>query len=263
MKNGYRMPFIIYISFLLIISCEDFVDLAPPNYKMVTETVFENEETAIAAITGIYNELFSSASFANGHTSSVTVLAGMSSDIFETTSVTDNRYGPFQQNQISPRESPDASANYELWSSAYNIIYMTNSIVEGVTNSTILSEETRNRVEGQARFIRAFTYFYLVNLYGKVPLILTTAYGKNALATRDPEVKVFEQVSTDLDLAMSLLEDAKEYKDLERTNVTYFVAMALRARIYLYEQNWMKAEELSSKVIDQTSIYQIVGDLDQ
>src|SRR5690606_9509366 len=151
----------------------------------------------------------------------------------------------------------------ELWSSAYNIIYMTNSIVEGVTNSTILSEETRNRVEGQARFIRAFTYFYLVNLYGKVPLILTTDYGKNALATRDPEVKVFEQVSTDLDLAMSLLEDAKEYKDLERTNVTYFVAMALRARIYLYEQNWMKAEELSSKVIDQTSIYQIVGDLDQ
>ena len=141
LNKRYIKPIILCLGYLLTISCEDFVDLEPPNYKMVTETVFENDETAMAAITGIYNELFSSASFSNGYISSVTILAGMSSDIFETTSATDTRYGPFQQNQISPRGTPDASANYELWSSAYNIIYMANSVLEGLSNSDQLSEE--------------------------------------------------------------------------------------------------------------------------
>lgn len=263
LNNRYIKPIILCLGYLLTISCEDFVDLEPPNYKMVTETVFENDETAMAAITGIYNELFSSASFSNGYISSVTILAGMSSDIFETTSATDTRYGPFQQNQISPRGTPDASANYELWSSAYNIIYMANSVLEGLSNSDQLSEETLTIAEGQARFIRAFTYFYLVNLYGDVPLVLTTDYSKNAVAPKDSAAKVHEQISTDLDLAISLLEEVGEYESSERTNINRFVVMALRARIYLYQQNWEKAEEWSSKVIDQASIYEILQDLDQ
>lgn len=263
LNKRYVKPIILCLGYLLTVSCEDFVDLEPPNYKMVTETVFENDETAMAAITGIYNELFSSASFSNGHISSVTILAGMSSDIFETTSATDTRYGPFQQNQISPRGTPDASANYELWSSAYNIVYMANSVLEGLSNSEQLSEETLSMAEGQARFIRAFTYFYLVNLYGDVPLVLTTDYGKNAVAPKVSAAKVYEQIATDLDLALSLLEETGEYEHLERTHVNRFVVMALRARIYLYQQNWEKAEEWSSKVIDQTAIYEILEDLDQ
>jgi hypothetical protein len=140
---------------------------------------------------------------------------------------------------------------------------MANSVLEGLSNSEQLSEETLSMAEGQARFIRAFTYFYLVNLYGDVPLVMTTDYGKNAVAPKDSAAKVYEQIATDLDLALSLLEETGEYEHLERTHVNRFVVMALRARIYLYQQNWEKAEEWSSKVIDQTAIYEILEDLDQ
>src|SRR5690606_32273895 len=109
----YETLLILIFFNIVIQSCESFVEVEPPTNKMVTETVFSNEETAIAAVTGIYNELFNS-NFSNGSTNSVTVLAGLSPDIFETTSITDDHYGPFQKNEISPGESPDADLNLNL-----------------------------------------------------------------------------------------------------------------------------------------------------
>ncbi|WP_268225151.1 RagB/SusD family nutrient uptake outer membrane protein [Sinomicrobium oceani] len=262
-SKKYKVVLMLLSSSLLMESCEDFVDVETPNYKMVTETIFADDETAIAAVTGIYNELFVSTDFANGNINSVTVLSGMSSDIFETTSATDSRYGPFQQNEISPGETPDAMANYELWSSAYTIIYMSNSILEGLAHATQVSDQARNMVEGQARFIRAFTYFYLIQLYGNVPLILSTDYRLNAVAERDTVEKVMEQITIDLDMALSLLENVVDYKNIERIHVNRYVVAALRARVYLYARNWEKAEALSSRIIEQTSLYEVLEDPDQ
>jgi hypothetical protein len=140
---------------------------------------------------------------------------------------------------------------------------MANSVLEGVSNSETITEDTKNTVEGQALFIRAFTYFYLTNLYGDVPLILATDYRENAVASRTSGTEVFLQVATDLDLAIALLEGVDIYKNSERTNINRFAAIALRARIYLYQQNWEKADELSSQVIAQTATYEILEDLGQ
>lgn len=263
MKNiRYSILSVIMATGLLMGSCEDFVEVELPNHKVVTETVFAEDETAIAAMNGIYNELFNS-EFSSGGMSSVTVLAGMSSDIFETTSATDTRFGPFQQNQISPIESPDAIANYGLWSSAYNIIYMANGVLEGVEYSKSISEEVREKLKGQALFIRAFTYLYLTSLYGEVPLTLTTDYRQNLEIPRSSTIEVFKQIGPDLDLAMDFLERIESYESGERTKVNLFAVMALRARVYLYQKNWEKAEELSSKVIAQTWLYEILEDLDR
>lgn len=250
-----------FISFLCQ-SCESFVEIESPTNKMVTETVFSNKETATAAVNGIYNELYN-ADFSSGYINSVTVVAGMSPDTFETTSSTDERYGPFQKNEISPGETPDATTNFRLWSSAYNIIYKCNSVIEGLYDNSNISVETIRLLEGQVRFVRAFTYFYLVNLYGDVPLILTTDYRINASIERQAKEKIWNQIATDLDAALILLEDQVTYKDNERTNANLYVVQALRARVYLYNKNWKLAEEISSKVINQTSLYQIMDDINK
>lgn len=245
-----------------MVACEDFVEINAPTHKIISESVFANDETAIAAITGIYNEL-ARTDFSDGYLFSVTVLAGMSPDIFETTSVTETRYRPFQQNEISPIGTDDATANLNLWSSAYNIIYMANSILEGVSNSIVLTPKTKNIIEGQALFIRAFSYFYLTNLYGDVPLITITDYRKNTISPRDPSADVWNQITMDLDTAIQLLKGEDEFKDSERTNINRFVAIALQARVYLYRQNWIKAEELSSQVINQISLFELLENPEQ
>lgn len=260
-KNCKILLILFTINYVTL-SCENFVEVDTPTHKMVTKTVFASEETAKAAVTGIYNELFN-AEFANGYTSSVTVLAGMSPDTFEATSATDDRYGPFQKNEIAPGESPDALANLNLWSSAYNIVYMCNSVLEGLASSSHISEETSLFLEGQVRFIRAFTYFYLVNLYGDVPLVLSTDYQQNAVMGRQIKEEVWQQIIEDLDIGITLLGGDITYVNDERTTVNLFAVKALRARVYLYDKDWQNAEKLSTDVITQVSLYEILDDLNQ
>lgn len=255
------MKAIVNIKLLMVISlcilcgsCEYFVEVEVPNHKIVSETIFEEDETATRAMKGIYNELFN-ASFSGGWSSSITVLAGLSSDILEPVNSENITYGEFHKNEISP----DHSSNFNLWSSAYNIIYMTNSMLEGLATSENLSADLRQRLEGEARFVRAFTYFYLTNLYGDVPLVVDTDYRINSLVARDSAGDVYGQVVADLERAMDLLPT--EYDVSDRTTVNRFTAIALRARMALYQQNWEQAEALSSEIINQSSGYEILQDL--
>ena len=239
-------------SFLL--SCESFLEIPAPDNKMVSQEVFNSDATAKAAITGIYNQLFY-ASYSSGGTSSVTLLSSLSGKDLASIRTTNIPYMEFQQYEIMP----DNTRNLSLWSSGYNIIYMVNAVLDGLNTSNEISPATRDQLTGEAKFLRAFTYFYLTNLYGDVPLILNTPYGDNELASRKPQEDVYSQIIDDLTEAQNLL--SHEYEAGERTKVTTNVAKALLARVYLYQENWELAEKFSSEVISETSTYEILDDL--
>ena len=239
-----------------ITACEDFVEISVPNDKIVSSAVFENDDTAKSAMTGIYNELFN-ATFSGGWSHSITVLADLSADVLQPINPESPTYGELYQNDISPGNA----LNHNLWSSAYSIIYMVNSLLEGLDGSKGLSMETKNRLEGEARFVRAFTYFYLTNIYGDVPLVLNTDYRSNSLVPRTGSEEVEVQIFSDLERAMGLLETG--YLEGERTHVNKSVVMAFLARVHLYHQHWSEAETWSSAVLSQTSIYGILVDLNQ
>ncbi|AVR47301.1 RagB/SusD family nutrient uptake outer membrane protein [Christiangramia fulva] len=233
---------------LFLISCEDFLEVKPPDSKLVGKEVFSSDATAISAMEGIYNELFQSA-FSNGYSSSVTVLSGLSADRIHNINTGNDSRMQFEQNEILP----DNTNNLYIWASAYNIIYMTNALLEGLENSNEITPDLSLQLEGEARFIRAFTYFYLVNLYGDVPLILTTDYNVNRLASRIPISEVQDNIIEDLGFSVDVLNP--EYRDGERTHVNKFAAIALLARVYLYLEDWEKAEMMSTKVIEEASMY--------
>lgn len=239
----------------LFLSCEDFVDVPAPDNKMVRDVVFNNDATARSAMTGIYNQLFLSA-FSNGQRSSITVLAGLSGDNVRNINTTNITRMQFEENELLPYNT----SNLDIWSSAYAVIYMTNSLLEGVANSNEISNDLKIQLEGEARFIRAFTYFYLVNLYHDVPLTLSTDYRENQLASRTPTTEVYQQIITDLQLAQESL--GTEYTDQERTQVNSYAAKAMLARVYLYLEDWEQAEAQSTAVIQATSQYEILEDLD-
>lgn len=237
-------------------SCEDFVEIGSPEDKISSEAVFGSDEMAYSAMTGIYNQLMI-ASFSNGWSSSVTFLAGLSGDNLEPIRTTNLPLMEFEEHELSPTNA----ANYALWSSAYNIIYLSNSLLEGLENSDQISVDTRSQLEGEAKFIRAFAYFYLVNLYGEVPLVLTTDYQENELLSRNSEEVVYKQIVEDLNSSIGLL--GTEYPEGERTRVNKYAAMAFLARVYLYLEDWKLAEELSSQVITHSTKYAILEDPDE
>lgn len=254
--SKYTIQFLAIFICSYLSSCEEFVDVGAPDHKIASELVFNQDETAISAMIGIYNQLFR-VKFSQGGRESVTVLAGVSSDELMPFTEANLTRLEFEEHKINP----DNSSNLSLWSSAYKMIYMTNSLLEGIKNSNKLTEEVSFRLEGEAKFIRAFTYFYLVNIYGEVPLLLTSNYAKNALASRNSEKEVYQQIIADLQDATTLLHPS--YIDGERTYVNRYTAFALLARVYLYLQEWREAEKYSSLIINRTDLYSLLKDLDK
>lgn len=257
MKNTITKNTTLFLlSLLLFISaCEDFIEVEVPNHKITSETVFSNDETAQSAMTGVYNRLFN-ASFSNGGSRSVTFLAGLTADNFTVTSNT-FQILEFGENAI------EASNNWnlDLWAGSYNMVYLVNAILENAAKSNAISEKMKKSLEGQAKFIRAFTYFNLTNLYGEVPLLLSTDYHYNATAPRNESATVYNQIIRDLEDAITLLK--KDYPNGERTRPNIYAAMALLARTHLYLENWEQAEYFSSQVINQGALYQLLKDPNQ
>lgn len=240
----------------LFTSCEDFVEVDLPPQKLATDKVFDSDETARSAMQGLYNELFRTESFCNGGTSSVTALAGLSAKELSPIDGTNAIYTEFEASAIQSN-NPN---NLQLWASAYHTIYMTNALLEGINSSSHLSPELDQQLEGEAKYIRAFVYFYLVNLYGEVPLLLTTDYRTNAIPPRTSVEESYTQIITDLEEAEGVL--GEDYFNGERTQVNRAVAQALLARVYLYRKGWARAENYSTQVI-QSGNYTILEDLDQ
>lgn len=248
----YKGNFILLMSIWIFASCESFVEVEIPNDKMVTETVFASEETAQSAMQGIYYELFNTG-FSGGTTNSITVLGGLSADILEPISTNNTTLIQFQENEIFTENSGVLG----IWNSAYNIIYLVNNLLEGIENSEGLSDSFKHRLEGEARFIRAFTYFYLVNLYENIPLVLSTDYDENSLISQAPESEIYEQIVLDLNRAREIL--TKDYLRDERFYANYYAATALMARVKLYQEQYSEAAILSSEVIDANDLYDLVN----
>ncbi|WP_417369101.1 RagB/SusD family nutrient uptake outer membrane protein [Gelidibacter japonicus] len=246
----------IFLTLFIVLnfSCEDLVSIDVPTDKLVRSQVFDSEQTIISALTGIYNELYLS-SFSNGSRNSISVVSGLSSDNIRNINTSNLERMEFEEHQINPANS----YNLELWSSAYNIIYMANSFLEGLSDSEKIDTDLAIQLEGEARFVRAFTYFNLVNLYGSVPLILTTNYETNALCEKSNVESIYQQVIEDLEFSSEALKPS--YRTGERTTVNKFAANALLARVYLYMEEWQMAEIFSSEVINESSTYEILDSL--
>src|SRR5690606_2450193 len=157
----------------------DFLQIDPPINELVAETVFQTQSSAEAAIRAVYSELANpEGSFANGYTNSVAALAGMSSDELVYLGSAQNS-GEFFDNNLTSQNTSIRG----IWNSLYEIIYVANAVIDGLTTSPI-SETAKKRIDAEAKFVRAFCYFYLVNLFGDVPLLLDTDYRINSTAER-------------------------------------------------------------------------------
>lgn len=244
------------ISMALMNSCAEFVNIEAPKTQIVRTQVFENDAGARAAVSGIFSQMMSGVSFASGGSNSVTVLGGLSSDEFLNHS-TSQVFITLYSNGLTPINNTAVTSN---WNDIYMFIYEANSILEGCEASTTLSKEVRDQAIGQAKFVRAFAYFYLVNLFGDVPLITGTDYRINMSASRTSTTEVYKQIETDLTDARSLLLADYSLSANEKVEPNKWAATALLARAYLYQKKWTEAEAQSSAIIE-SNLFSLPGTL--
>ena len=228
-------------------SCKEFVTVANPPNILTTDKVFANDNTAASAVLSIYIDMMNDQFGSNGSFVCFTMssLAGFSANEMQWTqsNTTTPAYLEFTSHTLTP---PNTYVK-AFWKDGYKYIYRTNIILEGIAKSTGMTAKGKKIVGGEAKFIRSFCYFYLVNLFGDVPLVLSTDYLTNMNMPRTPAGQVWDQIVQDLKEAKQMLPVA--YPTAERLRPNSAAVSALLARAYLYLEKWTEAETESDAII--------------
>ena len=91
------------------------------------------------------------------------------------------------------------------WNAFYEAINTCNAVIERAPNVTGISETLKNTRVGEARFLRAYYYYMLVEIYGPVHITLTETQGVITTAKRSPIEEVYKVVIEDLNFAVANL----------------------------------------------------------
>ena len=144
-----------------------------------------------------------------------------------------------------------------IWAAAYAAVNDANFViakVPGIVTPT-LSQSYKNQLLGEAHFIRALAYFDLGRAFGGVQLFLspTSKVSDKLGKLRSSQADTYAQVLADLNEAETLLP-ATTIRD----RATRKTVWALRARLYLYQQQWAKAETDAGQIIADSADYKLV-----
>jgi len=237
-------------------SCKKMLEVDPAGSQLLSSSVFTDSVTVQSAIAGMYLNLNQTSS---PYSASLSYLPGFSSDEMTYVSGIGGTYDGYINNGI-------LSNNDELspiWSISYNMIYQANAIIEGMASSKNISVSFQNQAVAEARFIRAYCYFHLVNLFGDVPLVLITDVNKNSVMGRTPSAEVYAQIISDLKFAQNTLPSDYSRSGNSRTRANKWVATAMLARVDLYLLEWASAEAEASAVINNSSLFNLNSDLNK
>ncbi|BAU54067.1 RagB/SusD family nutrient uptake outer membrane protein [Mucilaginibacter gotjawali] len=248
-------------------ACKKLIEVDEPINTLTTTEIFSTDATATSAMAGVYSAMINgttsgsaSGGFQEFSACLSTQLAGMSSDEFNTTNVFGyNSMANYNTNHLT---AEDAGSSTSLWTSAYDIIYKSNSVIEGVAASTSASlhDNVRKELTAEAKFVRAFCYFYLTNFFGDVPMVLTVDFNKTENLPRMPQQQVYQQIISDLTDAQAVIATDYSAGNGERIIPNKWAATLLLARVYLYTGNYSGAFTQSSAVINN-SLFGLEPDL--
>lgn len=249
------------LGLLMTASCKKALEIDPPSTQIVSSQAFVNDMSATSVMTGMYSNMMSAATgFVSGNRS-ITTRESLAADELV-------NYLPASQD-ASMQEFYTNTYNIAspyFWNEFYQRIYTCNATIEGVTASTGISDAVRAQLLGEAKFFRAFIYFYAVNTYGDVPLALTTDYRINNTLSRTPKARVYEQIVADLKDAEALMGNdyfkGTTAGSTERARPNKAAASALLARAYLYMEQWANAEAAATSVINNGT-YSLETDLNR
>jgi hypothetical protein len=115
------------------------------------------------------------------------------------------------------------------WNPAYQMINTLNAAIDRGPLVSGVPTATKNALLGEARFLRAWEYFLLVQTFGDVTLSLHENKGVIEEAVRDSAAAVYRAILADLDSAVAYLPVTQA----DRGRATRGAALALRSKVYL------------------------------
>ncbi|WP_338868681.1 RagB/SusD family nutrient uptake outer membrane protein [Spirosoma sp. SC4-14] len=224
------------LSMTLLSGCKEYLEQAPLDAP-ATGQFFNNQTEMNAALNAVYK----SAYWNTGNTAYQSMMDGWT-DIALLRAV-DLGEGNFDVYNAHPKN---------IWSLAYTTIQRANTMLDGMeVGKNNVPAATYNRLQAEARVLRVYAYFYLVIMFGDVPLItkplLPTEFYTQA---RTPKADVIRFIYSELDAAAAALPWSPS--DLGRMSKA--VALGFKARTALFNKEYQVAADAAKQIIDGSGL---------
>lgn len=260
MKN--KMKYIISLGFcaLLSVSCKKELLTPVPQTSITDATAFDSPERVLNQARSLYQAL-KNGNFYGGR---FQVYGDIRADDFinETT----NGVTGFDVWNLNPLGTSQNSVK-NLWSQAYFTINLCNLFIDGMATkgTAVVGGALSNNYLGEARLIRALSYYSLLQLYARpyadgsgskpgLPLRLTGIKGSGySDLARSTVAEVYTQILNDLNFAETNLPLTNATAELNTTRAHRNTAIALKTRVYLSMQNYTAVITEGNKLASQST----------
>ncbi len=235
----YTVSVLVLIFTLITPSCtkDSFLD-KEPNGVLSTGNYYKTADDAEAAINGAYSILLDfwaeSIAFKKDIISDDAV-KGQGVDLAALTNFDNLNF------------SATDGVNLTIWSLYFRGVHLANLVLDYVPDINMNAAE-KNRILGEAHFLRAFYYYTLAIRYGGVPLIPSTLNAEK-YPSRAGIAETWAFIETDLKKAAELLPSRSEYNTSDIGRATKGAALSLLGTAYLFEEKWQDAFNAYQQVI--------------
>ena len=257
----HKISLALMLGFCMLTSCSDKLEVTNPNQPTTGtfgNTVDDLEEAVIAC----YHHIRMEGTFAR---------VGYTLDAVRGDEVWNSAqgWGYYLADKLSPSTTDEI---YALWSwrDWYYVINICNFVITKCNEEASLST-AKQRIKGQALFIRGLAYYNLAGYYQNPALILdyneySSLDGLYASNVSEGDASAFEQydrvmdqVEADFAEALSLLPSKTEGGEWAKGRATKGAAQAMLVKVYMYMHNYTKAKEWGDKFLtDQAAEYSLV-----
>jgi hypothetical protein len=244
MKTRYIKYTLLVISAIFIAGCKsDFLDKQPTD-KLTNEAFWTSQKDAELALAGCYSTLRTPAFAIDVSSFSSMQFEGLTDNAY-CNSTLDN-YTDISRGILT---SSTGGIQSRMWTDSYKGIARCNWFLGNIDRVPSLAKVDKDRMLGEAYFLRAFFYNELTMLYGDVPLVTESlGFGPEVLKTKKSlKATIVAQIIKDLDVAAAGLPNTA-YTNGHPVRGS---ALALKARICLYNEMWTDAAAAAKLVIDE------------
>lgn len=254
--NSHLKIMLVALFLVATAACDDFIEVAPED-RIDAGAFFSNPDELIFALNGVY--------------ASQRGIYGGANYFHLIEARSDN--AAMNQNEQKERvetdtfeETPGNLLMVSVWTQNYILINNANTVIArapGVPFSSDVEESLIERTVGEAKFLRAMSYFTLVNMFGGVPLRTepTTDFD-DAVVARSTEADVYAQIIADLTDASNVLPDSYNggpFNEVGRA--TRFSALTLLGKVQLQNGNASAASSALASVIDEYQLLNNYADI--
>jgi starch-binding outer membrane protein, SusD/RagB family len=251
---AYRIVFL-FVSFTLFNSCsKEFLE-QPPQDELTTGTYWTSEAQANSAVSSIYNAFARLSGYNVGFIS----FGDIAADDLSSTDVA--WFVDIDQYQIKSTDIMiDGKLDHTVgaWGVFYAAIFRANWVLENIDKTTDITEKALVRGKNEARFLRAFAFFSLVNLFGDVPFFDHSLGADESLTIpRTASAEIYKFIENELCTAAGIDLNGNEIGgglplkgEYKLGSATKEAALGLLSRVYLYQSKFPEAERTARKLID-------------